>query len=334
MDEIGGRSRPGVSKRSAVERINAFIHIAVAKASYSANFILAALMILIAASHTYDVLSGISQPHISSFIGYAIIIACGAAIILDRNRDLPRSVGFYAIGLGFYRFFTSASHLVPHNDMNLLFYAIMALGLNMALSGRAYILGKSRARLTMMGGSIAFLLLALVMLTYVYSGTRDIVYVIETQRNTFLLALMYFVFILILDSEKLRNRDWLEVHSRTLDGIRRTYLLQEDASISLSDAESLAGGGWATVDDGGPVESEISVGIRNGSGFSCLTAQRWKGSDDVHITLADHCSGTIMQASRFAVNGILLKDGRLEMEAVTGDVFSICVEEGSDALQE
>lgn len=315
------------------DRIVGAVHRAVDRASYGANFVLAALMILLAASHTYNVAAGASEPHIASFIGYAITIACGAAIIADRNRSLPRSVGLYAIGLGCYRFFTSIPHLVPHSTFNLLFYAVMIVGLNMALSGRAYLLGKSRARSTMMMGSIVLLLMCLIFLIYIYSDTKDALYVLESQINTVLLALMYFTLILILDSEKLRRLDWIEVHGRAIGDIRRSCSLDRDASMALADAEALTGREWPVVDDGGPVESELRVRILNGSGTSDMIFQKWRGSEDVFLTMTDDGSGTILRTTRLTIVGMRLEKDRLMMETSGGDSVSVNVEV-PDALQE
>ena len=338
MREADTTPANGSDGRRVTGRINDAIHSIVDRGAYCANFVLAVLMVLMAASHVFDVIRGIAEPHVTSFIGYIALISCGLAIIFDRKRNLPRSVGLYAIGLGFYRTFTALPHLVPHSSLNLFYFVIIALGLNMALSGRAYLMGRSRARITMMGGSIAFLLLAVILLVYMYSETTDAFYVLSTQPNTVLLALMYFTYILILDSEKLRKLDWLEIHNCSMDKIRHTYCLDRNACISRSDAESLAKGmttaeGWNAVRDGGPVESEICVRISDDSGESYLTAQRWKGSDAIHATVTDHRSGTILQASRFAITDIEMCDGTMTIVASDGNMIPVRIEEGPGDVQ-
>lgn len=339
MREANATPEDGSDGRRVAERINDAIHSMVDRSAYYANFILAILMVLMAVSHAFDVVRGIAEPHVTSFIGYIALSSCGLAIIFDRKRNLPRSVGLYATGLGLYRTFTAMPYLVPHSSLNLFYFIIIALGLNMALSGRAYLMGRSRARITMMGGSIAFLLLSVILLVYMYSETKDALYVLRTQPNTVLLALMYFTCILILDSETLRKLDWLEVHNCSMDKIRHTYCLDRNARISRSDAESLAMGtsaaeGWNAVLDGGPVESEICVRISDDSGGSYLTAQRWKGSDAIHATVTDHCSGTILQASRFAITDIEMCDGTMTIVTSDGNMIPVRIEDGPADVQE
>lgn len=308
------------------------IHRGVGMAAYTANFVLALLMIAMAVYHAYTVLKDGSEIHVTAFIGYSVLMACGLVIIVDRKRDLPRSVGLYAIGIGLYRVFTSIPHLVPHSEINLAYYLIMAIGLNLSISGRAYLMGKSRARNTMMMGSIAFLLIATIMIIYLYSETKDIASVVRDHPNTVLQALMYFTFILILDSEKLRRLDWLEVHNRTLDGMRRTYHLQHDAHMLRSDAEMLMNGmntcdGWMAVDDGGPVTREFHARIANGDGTTFIIAQRWVGSNNIYMTVSDHEDGTLIQASRLTVTGLELTDESVSFICSDGTLVSIALTE-------
>lgn len=282
------------------------IHNVVDKAAYAANFALSFIMILMSAYHIYAIFTGDEPVKIGVFVGNIILLVCGLGIVLDRDRDLPKSVGMFAVGLGLYRVFIALSGLHPHSWFNLIYYLIMALGLNMTLSGRAYLMGRSRARTTMMMGSIAFLLLAIILIVYNYTISRDITEVLRNNSNTVLLGLMYFIFIMILDSEKLRRRDWLEVHNRTMNGIRRTYCIRNDAMISVTDAALLVKGlttaeGWPVIDDSGPVTREIHLSVLNGDGRTHIIAQKWSGCDKIFLTMTDHDGGSVIQASRMDV---------------------------------
>lgn len=308
------------------------IHNIVDKATYAANFALAFMMILMSAYHIYTFISGENIPKTGGVIGNIILMGCGLGIVIDRNKDLPRSVGLFAIGLGLYRVFTALGNLHPHSTTNLIYYTIMALGLNMTLSGRAYLKGASRARTTMMMGAIVFLLIAIVALTFSYSDSRDAMAVVRNNTNTLILGIMYFIFIMILDSEKLRRLDWLEVHNRTISGIRRTYYLRNDATITSSDADALMNGmtaadGWTAISDGGPVTHELHLSVLNGDGLSHIIAQKWSGCDKIYLTMTDHDEGSIIQATRMDVDSMEYDGDCITLTSSDGRIMYLCVTE-------
>lgn len=310
------------------ERAYDAIHRVVDKAAYSMNFVLAALMVLMAAYHIHGIISGDTDIKITRLVGNAVMLVCGLLIVFDKKRDLPHSVGLFAIGMGLYRALFVIGYLQPHQKLNLICYVIMALGLNMAFSGRAYLMGSSRARKMMMMSASAFLLMSIIFIVYLYSGTHDITAVLRDNANTAILGLMYFAFILVLDSESLRRLDWLAVHNRTVDGIRRTYHLSNDAVMLASDAEKLAGGmasadGWMTPSDGGPVSRELRFDILNGEGMTSVVAQIWSGCKDIHLTMTDHPDGTVIQASRIRICDIMLDDACITMTGTDGTAIRV-----------
>lgn len=315
-------------KRRLSERAYDAIHEVVDGAAYCTNFVLAFLMVLIAVHHIYGIMSGDTAARITPIIGNTIMLICGLAIILDRKRDLPRSVGLFAVGMGLYRAFLALGYLYPHSRLNILYYLIIALGLNMAFSGRAYLMGSSRARTMMMRSATVFMLMAMIYIIYLYSDSHDIAKIVRENANTVLLGLMYFTFIMILDSEKLRRLDWLAVHNRTVDGIRRTYSINNDAVMLYSDARKLANGltsaeGWAYTTDGGPVSRELRFDILNGDGMTSVIAQIWHGCEGIHLTMTDHLDGTIIQASRVRVCEVVVDEDHVAMMSTNGTMLRL-----------
>ncbi len=323
------KSKRRTSEDAAVDAV----HNALGRVAYSANFILAVLMVLIGLNYFYSLATEDAQFRISYVIAHSVLVVCGAVIIADKKRSLPRSVGMYAIGMGLYRAFSVMENFRPYSDVNLLYLAIIAVGLNLAFSGRSYLMGESKARIGMMRGAIAMLLIYVVSLIYLFAThDHDLSFLWDHYRRFIIMSLMYIVYIMILDSEKLRRLDWLESHNRVLGGISRTYHLSADAAIEECDAARLAAGmsseeEWSEVRDGGPARAETAVRIWNGSGATYLIAQKWNGSDSIFLTMSDHEEGTIIQATRLVLDGIEVCGDRLKMAVSDGTVVSIRIVE-------
>ncbi len=326
-------------RRTSEDRAVDAIHRAVDKVAYTANFLLAVLMIMMALNFFYTALTGgdtiykllteSDKTPVTAIIGNLILLACGAIIVADKERSLPRSVGVYAVGMGLYRAFSVMAYIKLRAYSDILFIIIIIVGLNMSISGRAYLKGESRARITMMYGAMIMLLITFICLVYLYATNgRDAHYILDNYMRIVLLGLMYFVYIMVLDSEKLRRLDWVQVHNRNLGGITRTYHLSAEAAIEAYDAEALADKdgteeGWEPVRDGGPARTEYRARIWNGTGESYLIFQKWNGSDSIYMTMSDHEDGTLIQATRLVLDSIMIKNGRLALSVSDGTVVSM-----------
>lgn len=328
------KSKRKTSEDKAVDAV----HSALDKVAYCANFVMALLMVLMSIDYFYSALTGSNDLKVTASIGNIILLVCGAIIIADKKRSLPRSVGVYAVGMGLYRAFSVMGNLHPRSeidyiDTNIIYLVIIAVGLNMAVSGRAYLKGASRARITMMYSAMAMFLICAISLIYLYAtNDHDLTYLVQNYGRYIILALMYLTYILILDTEKLRRLDWLEVHNRSLGGITRTYHLAADAAIEEYEAHRLAEGmssekGWIPVSDGGPARIEMRAPIWNGTGLSYLTAQKWHGSDNIYLTMSDHEDGTLIQATRLVVDGIEMRERKLRLSVSDGTVIELDIVE-------
>ncbi len=337
--DISPKSRRRTSEDKAVD----VIHRAVGRIAYTANFLLAVLMIVLAINFFYTVLTGGStifklvtgtdKVPVTSIIGNLILLICGTIIVADKKRSLPRSVGVYAVGMGLYRAFSVMGYIEPHSSTNFLFFAVIIVGLNTAVSGRSYLKGVSRARMSTMYSSILTLLISIISLIFIYATNgHNVHYLLSHYNRIVLLAVMNFVYIMVLDSESLRRTDWLQAYNRNLGGIARTYHISAEAMIEDFDAEMLADRkgteeGWSPVRDGGPVRTECRARIWNGTGISYLTFQKWNGSDSIYMTMSDHEDGTLIQATRLALDRIEIEEGRLALSASDGTVVSMKVVE-------
>ncbi len=319
------KSKRKTSEDKAVDAV----HSAVDKVAYYANFIMALLMVLMSINYFYTAVTEADRLRVTASIGNIILLACGAIIIADKKRSLPRSVGVYAVGMGLYRAFSVMGSLRPHSTTNLIYFVIIIVGLNMAVSGRAYLKGESRARITMMYSAMAMFLICVISLIYLYATNHhDLSYLVHNYGRYMILALMYLTYIMILDTEKLRRLDWLEVHNRTLGGITRTYHLAADAAMEEYEAHRLAEGmssekGWIRVSDGGPARVEMRAPIWNGTGLSYLTAQKWHGSDSIYLTMSDHEDGTLIQATRLALDNVEMHGTKLQLSVSDGTVIEL-----------
>lgn len=322
----------GEGRGALQDRLYNGFHSMVDHAIVYANFILAFLMVAIAVAFAIRSMNGLVPFKVTLLIANISLFVCGLLILLDRDRSLPTSVGLVAIGLGLYRVFTAASLFVYHSYFNIIWLVMVILGLNTMLSGRAYLKGKTRARVTMILAMSLLTLINILFIVYMYVESKDVGAILENYPHFVLLTVMYVIFIIILDSEKLRSRDWMEVHERTMAGICRTYHIDSDAEIECADAQALVRGirdrcGWDSVADGGPVLHEHHSLIKNHRGISYLIAQEWAGADVIYVTMADCDSGTILQSSRFQVSEAELDDGSLRLISPDGSMVQIAVVE-------
>ncbi len=318
--------------RNFFERTYDFVRLAVERSAIVVIAAIAFLMILSAVVYAMRVHMGETGLSATVSIAYLALAVAGVLILTDDERSLPRSVGLYAVGLGIYRVFSVVGSITLHSRLNIFYYILIALGINMVISGRAYIKGSTRARRTMIMSSSLLLLANMIFIIYLYQMGSSLYDIFMMYPMNFMLTALYFILILILDSDKLRRLDWLEVHGRTVDGIRRTYHLDRSASIYRSDWCILGSGlsdvsGWDPVSDGGPAERECHVSFSNGRGRSYLTAQRWKGRDEMFVTICDHPGGTVIQAARLIITEIESDDDAVRLISPDGTFMQLTLED-------
>ena len=88
---------------TSIRELNGYVHRSVDVVLGLSNYILAALMVAFGAvqliyayTDEYTTLTWLLA------LSYIVMLVGGAVIILDRNRNLLRAVGIYALALGFY----------------------------------------------------------------------------------------------------------------------------------------------------------------------------------------------------------------------------------------
>lgn len=274
------------------------------------NIILAVMMIIFSVSEIYIYMVS-DTLKITFLIGNVALIICSLLIILDRDRNLLRTTGLMAVGIGMYRIFSHISSVHPHDLNSLPPLIIVILGINLVYSGTRYIKGVSRGRVTMIAsmiGMIAMMSFVFIILMMIGMPFIDC---IKQMPNIFAMIVLYVMFIGVLDSEPLRSHDIMEIQNRALDGMRRTITQYPGTGVYEDEAEILIRtftdrSSWTIVDDDGPVECEHIFKVGDGKEWAYVTMQKWKGSDKIHMTVSDHDRGTLIQAFRFDADSLFI----------------------------
>ena len=293
--------------------VNRFVHHSVEFVFKFYNFIIAALMVIYSLEELYQI-------HVNSeFFTYEwyeivsnfILLLGGVIILLDRNHNLLRSVGIYALSLGGYRFFSCAPQIQAGTTLGVLYLVITIFAINLMISGRSFLRGVSRNRISLILCTLALLIIYLSYIVFMMHMGMTIEECAKFMPGVFIMCILYVFYIGLLDSEVLRASDVLAIHNETLNKIRCTQYtdpeseIPEDAALVLSrsfDDRS----DWLQVLDGGPVESEYRFRMRNVDGISEVLVQKWIGSDELYFTISDHLDGTLIQAHRFSATSALI----------------------------
>lgn len=307
-------------------RLSTLVKYGVERMFVRLNLILALLLatyalIVLYQFHTHDMATWDSD------LSCAVMLVCSILILVDRDRNLMRSVGLMSIAIGCQRALTSIPMLVPHDVQSLLPLAQIILGINLMVSGRSYMRGVSRGRVMMTISTMLILIITISLIIILLGMGLSFMDCLRMMPETFNMILLYVVFLAVLDSEPLRKNDIMEIHNATLKGIRNTYVQSGSSYVT----EDVAGvllrtltdrGSWNPVSDGGPVESEYRFQMDSLEGISYVTLQKWAGSDAVHATICDHSEGTLIHAQRFDVRDVYLDGDTVagsEIITVVGD---------------
>ena len=268
---------------TSIQELNGYVHRSVDVVLGLSNYILAALMVAFGAvqliyayTDEYTTLTWLLA------LSYIVMLVGGAVIILDRNRNLLRAVGIYALALGFYRFIFSFPSIEPGNPYGMVSIVVCALAINLMISGRSYLKGVSRGRrLAMISTFLLLMVYVTLFITLMHAGL-GLVDCMKLMPGAFVMSIMYAFFIGILDSEELRSSDILAIHNDTLDKIRciqytdpRTSIPRETALVLAKVFEDRSD--WHPVDDGGPAECEYRFVIENKGKGSEVLMQNGRG---------------------------------------------------------
>lgn len=275
------------------------------------SFILAALMVIYSVEELYQYMTiDFIDVQWYTTLSYLFLFFGGVIILIDRNRNLLRSVGIYAIALGGYRFFTAAPHVHAGTPLGFVYLIICGLAINLLISGRSFIFLKvSRNRISLMISTLTLLLVYLSSIVFMIHAGFTIRECAEFMPGAFIACLMYAFYIGILDSEVLRASDALAIHNETLNKIRCTQYTDPESYMSPEAADVLSKAfedrsDWTLVTDGGPVDREFRFRIKNVDGTSEVLVQKWNDSEKLYFTISDHLDGTLLQAYRFSATSI------------------------------
>jgi hypothetical protein len=278
-------------------------------------FILAAILLISGVFEAVNFLVfGGESASIGDLCAAVVKILIGLFIIFDPKRSLLRSVGFYAISLGLSRVIDSVILLGEPSDVMFIAAIVMiALGVNLFVSGYNYLHDTSRGRFGMTMGSAALdlMMILMIVITFTSGDGSD-----EEFRNMIVYSIsvvQYTLILIIMDSDEFRFSSLREKSVKKLDEVRLTYTLTPGMHVSRDDALVLKHmfddrSSWSAVEDGGPVECERKLWIFEEKVASVMILQKWKGSDRIYVTMAADDKGTILQANRFWITDVVADD--------------------------
>ena len=261
--------------------------------------------------------------------GDAAILIGGAITALSLRNSKLLAVGSCALCLGLSNILKNTYNLVTLSLPDALISVVLfVFGLNLAYSGYRYLNGFSRnaglMRLISTALSISYLILGIYIYHFNVINTVGFYYYI----NTFLLALMYWMFSFFLHSEEVRSRTFLGRIHDDLHGIRTSKSIVAQASVSRSDAEAI----YEASRSG--VEGRITAELSCNSDSSLLTLEKRDGMDGIRLTLSDTDSGTRREGSEIlssvaAEGGDIGKCGAIRLYCESGLMVRIKVREGN-----
>ncbi len=293
------------------ETLNRFVHSSVNLVVRYYSLILATLMVIFSIEELHDCFTNeFFTPDWHEVAGYLFLFFGGLVILVDRQRNLLRSVGIYALALGGYRFINSV-HTIHPGPYGLFSLVIAVLGINLMISGRFYLHGVSRNRVSLMFSTLTLLISYLLVYVFMMHMGLSFHDCVELMPGQAIMCVMYAFYIGILDSEVLRASDILAIHNETLNKIRCTQYTDPETWISQDVADVLSKAftdrsDWTPISDGGPAVSEFRFDMKNKDGKSEVLVQNWKDSDELYFTISDHLDGTLIQAYRFAATSSII----------------------------
>ena len=290
------------------------------------------LGIVLVAQGIYGVYTGIRDGQVILYYVSNVILAVGGSlIILLCKTDLVRLTGIYAITLGSSRLITRYLALTGDDvgTMTIVMSAgTMLLAANLVYTGISFSFGNVIRRTSMIitAGLLATANIVLMTILSVLGAfEEDPSGLIEYLLNFF----MYMILVGMLDMEAIRMNTSDGKHATHLDRIRCSYMLDTDSSITPEVSEQLlsrSGPMWRDVNDD-VVQSEMVFNIKGRFLNSTVTAQIWKGQEQLFLTITKD-NGSVIHANRVKVDDIVRKDDRLCFYGKDGARFYLAIDGG------
>ena len=279
------------------------------------TFVLAMVLIVSSSYHIFAVYFSESSSKVNYLeeIYPAIIgIIMAEFILFDPKRNVLRSVGFYAMSIALSRTISAIIILVKPSLFSLIVGGIFLVnGINLLISGVQYLKGTSRGRAGMMASSAILAVVQIfTILLFYQTDVLDSSYNNEYDLLPSIITLAQFVvLLLILDTGELRYGSVKEQANTNIESVRKTDALAAECVLKRDDADLMKKmftnrSSWMSVDDGGPVESEIRIGLIDARISSCMILQKWKDDDRIFATVTNNVKGSVILANRFCITDV------------------------------
>lgn len=270
--------------------------------------VLAMIMVFAGILSIYYTISDIEVKgvEIFDFISKLILLIFGLVIFFDKNKNLMRSIGFYAIALGLNRCLNSLASV--GEESNYMFYiglGMLALGANLTYSGVSYLRGISRKLTTMRLITLAIVSsYILILILMIYMGSNLIDFIISDKED-FITILMYLFFLMLLFSKEVYKNipiervkvDLLDIKSNLY--ARSISADSESLNILRSGLES--GNGWKKIRNAEDFGTEVTVPITVDDEKRFIIAQSWNGKEGIFVTIVDDPDDSFVGCMRFNV---------------------------------
>ena len=285
----------------------------VQKAKSGIVYLLAAILIVVGVYELYTIYTANYHDDwgfIDETYSAIIKIIMAEFILFDPKKNVLRAVGFYAISIGITRVIASMRMLSFVSDITLIMGGItLFFGVNILISGYNYLKDTTRGRTGMIVGTGILALMQTIILLFTYETYR-MTGVLEYEQiaPSAILLVQYIVLLLILDTEEVRYGTLMEKTNTRVESARVTSTVEKDFNLNKDDADIILNmftdrSSWEQMEDG-PVESETKVKMVDGRIQSWMVLQKWRGSDSIHVTMANDPDGSIIAANRFSVNKV------------------------------
>jgi len=276
-------------------------------------YLLAAILIAVGLYELYTVYTADYHDEwgfIDETYSAIIKIVMAEFILFDPKKNVLRAVGFYAISIGITRIIASFRTLAFVSDISLVIGGItLVMGVNILISGYNYLKDTTRGRTGMIAGTGTLAIMQTIMLMFTYESYR-MTGVLEYEQiaPSVILLIQYVVLLLILDTEEVRYGTLMEKTNTRVESARVISTIEKDFNLRKEDADVILGmfedrSSWESIPEG-PIESEKRILMTEGRIQSWMILQKWKGSDDIHVTMANDPDGSIIAANRFSVHRV------------------------------
>jgi len=291
---------------------------------YYLGLAMGALLVVMGAVGVYNSMTEETKSVIV-ILSWILMLSCGTAILTLFRNNLVVTIGLYAVSLGLTRVAWRLTAMDMGSTISILINIIpLILAINLVYTGSSFTLGRVIRRTFMIATAVILAIVDLVMLLApgFIPQSRD-------PTSITLECIMYFLLIIILDSEQIRYGTSIGTHVRHLDRIRMSHIIDKGSFITPEVANNLmfrTGYLWRYVGDP-VVEKEMMFVIVGDNSDAFVTAQLWWGNSPMYLTIQSE-PGSTVRANRLAIDTVIREDNMLHFYGRNGADFVLEVKEG------